>query len=86
LYEYFRGTPHEAIIAEMAGTLAGNEVDAGELEVVLSDALGHLRQTGIAREVAVLTSKARSGGLDQNERRQLTELLARKGASSYKKQ
>jgi DNA primase len=86
LYEYFRGSAHETIIAQMAGNLAGNEVNAGELEVVLNDALGRLRQSGIAQEIDALTAKARSAGLDQDERRHLTELLARKKELAYKSQ
>ncbi len=80
LLEFFRGGPHEAVIAEMAGSLASADVDIGELEVVLNDALLRLRQTGIAREIDSLTAKARSAGLNQDERRQLTELLSRKRA------
>jgi len=84
LFEYFRDTPHEPVIAEMSATLAAAAIDSGELESVLVDALEHLRVAAIAEEIAALTAKARGAELSADERRRLTELLSRKAAAVRK--
>ena len=84
LFEFFRGTPHESVIAEMSATLAGGESDAAELETVLGDALAKLRQQGIGREIAALNARERSSGLSATERLRLMQLLTEKNAALRK--
>jgi DNA primase len=79
LLEYFRGSPHEAILATVAPGLAEQESDSAPLDAVFSDAVARLQQAAVAREIELLTSKARTG-LDANERTRLTELLSKKQA------
>jgi DNA primase len=43
MLEFFRGSPHEALIAEVVGGMA-DEIDLGALETVFNDAIAHLRQ------------------------------------------
>ena len=75
LIEFFRGTPHEALIATHTAMLAEDDVDAGELEMVFNDALERLREKDLTREIAALNEKARSG---TNSAEALRDLLARK--------
>jgi len=79
LLEYFRGSEHEPVIAGMAGHVAGADIDAAESETVFEDSVAFLRQRALVLEIEVLTAKERSGGLDADERRQLAELLVRRG-------
>jgi DNA primase len=84
LLEHFRGSEHEAVLAEMTGVLAGAEVEAAEMEAVFADSVAFLRQKALMQEIDNLTAKERSSGLDAEERRQLVALLARKQASARK--
>jgi DNA primase len=81
LIEHFRGTEHEAMLAEMTGFLADAEVDDGEMEKVLEDSIDFLQQKALMQEIEQLTAKERAGGLDGDERRHLAALLARKQAA-----
>ena len=80
LIEHFRNTPHEAVISRFAGQLA-EEIDVGELEAVLNDAIERIRNAGIGQEITALTARARSGALDADEQRRLTDLLRRKNSA-----
>jgi len=75
LLEFFRNTPHEALIA---GIVAGmvDEVDFGTLEKVLNDSVAHLRQA--ANEAEFKRLNARAANLSVEEKRRLVELLAKK--------
>ncbi len=85
LLEYFRGSPHEVILASVAPGLAEQESDSAPLDAVFSDAVARLQQAAVAREIEALTNQARTG-LNASERTRLTELLSKKqaglGASS----
>jgi DNA primase len=83
LLEFFRGGPHEEVLSAMAERLTGDDSDAGELEAVLNDGLSRLQKNAISRKIEFLTTKARSNGLNAEERRQLTHLLARKSGATY---
>jgi DNA primase len=76
LLEFFRGTPHEALIAAIAANMV-EEVDLGALEGVFNDSILRLRQTALTAEIEQLTARARQG-LSQEERQRLAELLAKK--------
>ncbi|HTJ97453.1 MAG TPA: DNA primase [Rhodocyclaceae bacterium] len=81
LLEHFRNSPHEEVIARFASQMA-EDLDVSELEQVLNDSVEHIRNAGVGQEIAVLTERARNGGLSPEERQRLTALLQRK--SSYK--
>lgn len=76
LLEFFRGTPHETLIATLAATDT-NSFDMPTLETVLNDAIFTLRQTHLTNEIQQLTVRARQG-LSPEETRRLTMLLAQK--------
>ena len=76
MLEFFRGTPYEALIAEIVASMV-DEVDLGALEAVFNDAIAHLRQVVISSEIKRLSDRAK-GGLSPEERQRLTELLAQK--------
>jgi len=76
LLEFFRGTPHEALIAAIAENMV-EEVDLGALEGVFNDSIVRLRHTALTAEIEELTARARQG-LSQEDRQRLAELLAKK--------
>lgn len=78
LLEYFRNTPHEAVISRYAQQLT-EENDVAEQETVLNDAIEHVRAAGVGQEIAALTARARNGGLSAEEQQRLMDLLRRKG-------
>jgi DNA primase len=75
LLEFFRNTPHEALIAGIAANMV-DEADFGTLENVFNDSVAHLRQTAITDEIKRLSARARD--LTAEERQRLAELLAKK--------
>ena len=64
---------------EAAGIAANmvEEVDLGALEAMFNDSVTRLRHTALTAEIEQLTARARQG-LSPDERKRLTELLARK--------
>jgi len=80
LLEFFRATPHEALIAAIATNMT-EEVDLAALEGVFNDSIVRLRHTAITAEIEQLTARARQG-LNQEERQRLAELLVKKHPSS----
>lgn len=80
LLEFFRATPHEALIAAIAANMT-EEVDLAALEGVFNDSIVRLRHTAITAEIEQLTARARQG-LNQEERQRLAELLVKKHPSS----
>lgn len=78
LLEYFRGGPHEAVIAEYAGAAAEDLVDEGEEEAEFGDTIARLRQAALKAEIDGLTAKARDGSITPEEKRHLAELLTQK--------
>ncbi|MCX7149270.1 MAG: DNA primase [Rhodocyclales bacterium] len=76
LLEFFRNTPHEALIAGIAANMV-EEVDLGALEGVFNDSVVRLRHTALTAEIEQLTARARQG-LSPEERHRLAELLAKK--------
>ncbi len=81
LLEFFRNTPHESLLAGIAANMV-EEVDLGDLEAVFNDCVAHLRQSALTVEITRLSTRAREGGLDPDERQRLSELLARKRSSA----
>jgi DNA primase len=79
LVEHFRGSPHEAPIAEAVGRIAAESGGDGEDEQVFLDTLERLRRDALTTEVAELTARAQAGSLTGEEQTRLTDLLARKG-------
>ncbi|MDZ4255252.1 MAG: DNA primase, partial [Sulfuritalea sp.] len=80
LLEFFRGTPHEALIAGIAANMV-EEVDLGALEAMFNDSVTRLRHTALTAEIEQLTARARQG-LGSEDRKRLTELLAKKRPSA----
>ena len=78
LLEYFRGGPHEEIIALLAGQIEDDTGNEGEQEAVFIDAIERLQTKSLMRQIDALNAKARAGSLSGEEKRQLTDLLARK--------
>ena len=76
LLEFFRDTPHEALVAGIAANMV-EEVDLGALEAMFNDSVTRLRHTALTAEIERLTARARDG-LSAEERQRLAELLARK--------
>ena len=76
LLEFFRNTPHEALIAAIAANMV-EEVDLGALEAMFNDSVVRLRHTALTAEIEQLTARARQG-LNPEERQRLAELLAKK--------
>jgi len=79
LLEFFRNTPHESLIAGIAANMV-EEVDLGALEAMFNDSVSRLRHAALTAEIEQLTARARQG-LSPDERKRLTELLARKRPS-----
>jgi len=80
LIEYFRGSPHEEIIAMISGQIEEDTGDEGEQETVFIDTIERLRARALSREIEELNAKARSGTLLPEEMRALAGLLAKKRA------
>jgi DNA primase len=76
LLEFFRNTPHEALIAGIAANMV-EEVDLAALEGVFNDSIVRLRHTALTAEIEQLTARAKHG-LNAQERQRLAELLAKK--------
>ncbi|MDP2825629.1 MAG: DNA primase [Sulfuritalea sp.] len=81
LLEFFRDTPHETLVAGIAANMV-EEVDLGALEGVFNDSVTRLRQTAVTNEINRLNARANEGGLNAEERKRLTELLAKKRPSA----
>jgi DNA primase len=77
LLEYFRGTPHEALIVAQAEAMASGLED-GNTELEFEETLSRIRVEALKSEIAALTGLEREGGLDLDGRKRLAELLARK--------
>jgi len=76
LLEFFRDTPHEALIAATANPMT-EQIDLSALEGVFNDAVAHLRQTALTSEIEELTNRAKHG-LSASDRQRLASLLAKK--------
>ena len=76
MVEFFRGSSHEALIAEMT-TVSEEATDITALETMFNDAIVHLQQSQLTAEIERLKEQARQG-LSLEERKRLTELLAKK--------
>ncbi|MBI5861456.1 MAG: DNA primase [Rhodocyclales bacterium] len=79
LLEFFRGTPHEPLVATIAKAL-GDEADSPALETVFTDAILRLRQAALKASIDELTAQARHG-LNPQQRQRLAALLAQKQAA-----
>jgi DNA primase len=80
LIEHFRGSPHEEIVALLAGRIETEADDEAEQETVFMDAIERLRGQALKRRIDELTVKARAGALSPEEKQALAELLALKRA------
>ena len=78
LIEYFRSTPHEALLALLAGQIEADGEDEAEQEAVFTDVIERLRGQTLKRQIDALNARARAGTLTAEERRELAALLARK--------
>jgi DNA primase len=76
LLEFFRNTPHEALIAGIAANMV-EEVDFSAMEGMFNDSIVRLRHTALTAEIEQLTARAKQG-LSAEERKRLAELLAKK--------
>ncbi|MEW6165016.1 MAG: DNA primase [Pseudomonadota bacterium] len=80
LIEFFRGSPHEEIVAILARQIEDDAGDEGEQEAVFMDAIERLRAQALKRRIDELNAKARAGALSTEERQTLASLLALKRA------
>ena len=80
LIEYFRGSPHEEVIAMVSGQIEENAGEEGEQEAVFIDTVERLRAQTLKQQIEDLNAKARQGVLSPAERQSLADLLARKRA------
>jgi DNA primase len=78
LIEFFRGSPHEEIVAMLARQIEEDAGDEGEQEAVFIDAIERLRGQALKRQIDEMTAKARAGALSPEERQTLAQLLALK--------
>lgn len=78
LIEFFRGGPHEELIAALAGQIEADTSDESEQEAVFIDTIEHLRARDLSRQIEEMNAKARSGTLSTEERQTLARLLASK--------
>ncbi len=76
LLEFFRGSIHEPLIAALAPSMS-DDADWAAMEALFNDAIAHLRHGARDAEIKALTERARQG-LSAEEKRRLTELLAKK--------
>ncbi len=76
--EFFRGTPHEGLLAEIVRELALESADEPSFEAVFNDTIDQLRRANIHQEISALSTKERSTGLSADERRRLAALLSQK--------
>ncbi len=82
--EYFRGSPHEALIGALASATAMEEVDEGEEEIVFEDTLDRLRRAELVAQIEALNARAKTTPLSPDEQRQLATLLASKARTAVK--
>ena len=80
LVEHFRDSPHEEIIATLAGQIEADAADEGEQETVFNDAIERLQARALHNQIDALNARARNGALSPEERRTLADLLARKSS------
>ncbi len=80
MLEFFRASPHEALISEVVASMS-DEVEPVALEEVFNDAIAHLQQAAITMEIKRLSDRAKAG-LSAEERQRLTELLAQKRSAA----
>jgi DNA primase len=78
LIEYFRGSPHEEVIALVSGQIEESAGEEGEQEAVFIDTIERLRAQSLKLQIEDLNAKARQGVLSPAERQSLADLLARK--------
>jgi DNA primase len=76
--EFFRGGPHEALLNEVLGELAAENLDESAMESLLTDSVERLRRAGLTERIAALNAKERTVGLSAEERNLLAELLLQK--------
>jgi DNA primase len=79
MFEFFRGTPHEATLGALMPMLAQAEPDPAELEAVFVGALERLHEKDLSREIAALNEKTGAGSISAAE--ELRTLLALKAKS-----
>ncbi len=80
LLEYFRGSAHEAMLAQHASALmdADSDFDEAAMELEFNDALERLRFVGLRHEIDLLNAKAHGEGLTAEEQQRRLSLLAQK--------
>ncbi|MDP2811463.1 MAG: DNA primase [Rhodocyclaceae bacterium] len=84
LDEFFRGTPHQKVIAAISATLPETGEDESALEQEFNDAIERMHHEevvlAIDGEIGALGIKSRGGGLAAADGLRLRELLAKKEA------
>jgi DNA primase len=78
IIEFFRGSEHSALLDEVAIELETENFEESAMEAVFNDALEQLQRVGLTREIAALSAKAGSSGLNPEERQRLAQLLSSK--------
>ena len=78
LIEYFRGSPHEELFAQLAAPIDTGTESEAEQEAVFIDAIERLRARAVKRQIDALTAKARAEPLSAQEKQTLARLLSLK--------
>ena len=63
-FEYFRETPHAAVLGEVAAELARNRLPRKQWSRVFTDCSEFLRSVGVREGIKTLTTKQREVGLE----------------------
>ena len=81
LTEYFRDTPHQAVIEEAARSALGDMADEGALPHEFDDTLLHLRKARISGAITRLTELSRTSRLTAAQQEELNRLLREKAGT-----
>ncbi|OYW32212.1 MAG: hypothetical protein B7Z51_03720 [Methyloversatilis sp. 12-65-5] len=81
LMEFFRDSPHGALMTEAAAGSLEDVADEGALPHMFDDTILHLRRTGISNSIKRLTELSRQSGLTPAQQEELHRLLKEKACT-----
>ncbi len=76
--EYFRETPHAAVLGEVVAELVDEPIEDEAMESMFNDTLETLRRAGVRKAIEALIAKEREVGLSTEERHRYVQLIAQK--------
>lgn len=80
--EYFRESPHEAVLAQQVGQSLDEEFESSVTEQVFQDAVSHLRWSHVDREFQAMQRKAGAEGLSLEELSRYRDLIQQRAELS----